>query len=159
MSGDFPAGPSSGMINSMMQSSMAGQSAGAQFRLCGILPQLGFDSHPFSINAAGLAFLNKNVLPGQGGLLDVLFPSTSGGAKAKLMDKLFAFLKSNGNITSMADIMNHAHDLTPEQLRQLASITELHGSDVPVSFLSQLSAGNAAMHLSAIRGHDDGMSI
>lgn len=153
---DLPAGPSSGMINSMLQSSMSGQSAGAQFRLCGILPQLGFDSHPFSINAAGLAFLNKNVLPGQGGLLETLFPSTAGGAKAKLMDKLFAFLKANGNVTSMAEIMNHAHDLTPDQLRQLASVTELHGSDIPASFLSQLSAGNAAMHLAAMH-HDDGM--
>lgn len=158
MSGDM-SGPSSGATNSLMQASMAGQSAGAQFRLFGILPQLGYDNHPFSINAAGLSFLNKNILPGQGGLLETLFPSSTGGLKGKWLDKLFAFLKANNSITSMAELMNHAHDLTPEQLRQLASMTELHGSDVPVSFLSQLSANNAAMNLAAIRGHDDGMSI
>lgn len=154
MSADsMPTGVNSA-LQSHLSASMTAQSAGGQFKLLGILPACGFDSHPWSIQASALSFMQKNCLPGQGSLLDMLLPSGH-GAGGKLMDKLFAFLKANSSITSMAELMNHAHDLTPEQLRQLASVVELHGSDIPASMLSQLSMNNAAMNLAAIHQHDD----
>lgn len=153
MSADsMPTGVNSA-LQSHLSAQMTCQSAGGQFKLLGIIPACGFESHPFSIQASALSFMQKNVCPGQNGLLDLL--NVSHGATGKWIDKLFAFIKANGSITSMAELMNHCQDLTPEQLRQIASMNELHGTDVPASMLSQLAMSNASMNIAAMHRHDD----
>lgn len=143
-------------LQSAMAAQHAGQSAGAQFKLCGILPAIGMESNPFSLQPAGLSFMQKNVLPGQGGLFDALFPS-SHGMGAKFVDKLFAFLKNNSALTSQADIINMASDLqiSPDVLQAFA---QLQGHDIPEDKRAAIfnqAANIVAMNHSAMHQHDD----